>query len=357
MVDLDDDNADDTANQCFEVETFLNHEATISTLADGLTQVATALPRTGLSLILYPTPRMKRAVAQLYAHIIKFLLRAKSWYEEHWLKHVWHSLSRPVELRFTGLLSDIESLSVAVDNLAAHGSRAEQREMHQKVDFSNTELVTLRGEVRVAQEMIKSLTSLLSSSFVNTDNTISHIQLLGMIQAQPNMPQSDPMITYQYNLSMRNRRVRQKLSPGTFPSYTPALRPWSHAANSSLLVLQCPVGSRNSSKDLAVSIVEVLMTAGVPTLWALDSSADSDTTRLQSTDEVLKYLLKQATVLFLSNKTESAAASLKTQIEQRNDAPDLALLLGACLRNTPVVYIVVDIEAIVLGRGTNNHPK
>ena len=98
---------------------------------------------------------MKRAVAQLYAHIIKFFLRAKAWYEEHWLKHLWHSIARPVELRFTGLVSDIESLSAAIDNLAMHGSHAEQRDMHQKVDFGNTELTALRGEVKEARELIK----------------------------------------------------------------------------------------------------------------------------------------------------------------------------------------------------------
>ena len=125
---------------------FLNHESTLLSLTKGLCQVASALPRAKLSVILYPTQQMKRAIAQLYAYIIRFLIRAKDWFEENWLKHLWHSMSRPVELRFTGLISDIESLSEAVNQLAMSGSRAEQREMHNKVDKGNAEVVALRAD-------------------------------------------------------------------------------------------------------------------------------------------------------------------------------------------------------------------
>ncbi|CAM1509903.1 Fc.00g002380.m01.CDS01 [Cosmosporella sp. VM-42] len=326
--------------------TFLNHEATISTLAEGLCQVAAALPRTELSLILYPTARMKRAVAQLYAHIIKFLLRAKLWYEEHWLKHVWHSISRPVELRFTGLISDIESLSAAIDNLAMSGSHAEQREMHQKVDIGNMELIALRGEVKEARELIKSLTSLMSSSFINTNNLITDTQAINIIGSLPDMPQSDPKVPFQYNLGMRNRRLKQGLAPITYPTITPSLRSWSYRLGSSLLVIQNPQGSRLFFRDLAVSIVDLVRKANVPTLWALDSNASDDaTSNFDSAEGVLGYLIKQAMELFLPHQTEAGAASLRAQFSRANKVQDLAQLLGACLRNLHAVYIVIDIEA------------
>jgi hypothetical protein len=126
----------------------------VSALVKGLSQIASVLPRTELSLVLYPTERMKRAIAQLYAQIIRFLIRAKEWYDEHKLKHLWHSISRPVELHFNELISEIESLSATVDNLAMHGSRAELRDVHQKIDQGNTELASLQKTVLEMKEMI-----------------------------------------------------------------------------------------------------------------------------------------------------------------------------------------------------------
>ena len=61
-------------------QAFLNHEAVISSLAKALSQIADALPRIDLSKTLYPTKRMQQAVIELYAHLIRFLIRSYDWY-------------------------------------------------------------------------------------------------------------------------------------------------------------------------------------------------------------------------------------------------------------------------------------
>ena len=102
-------------------------------LAKGLCQIAETLPKIDFAVTLYPTERMKRAVAELYAQVIRFLIRAQDWYEESRASHVLHSITRPVELRYADLISDIKDCSMLVEGLASAGAQAEQRDMHIKI--------------------------------------------------------------------------------------------------------------------------------------------------------------------------------------------------------------------------------
>ena len=99
-------------------------------LAKGLSQIADSLPRTKLATVLYPTKRMKQAVAELYAHIIEFLIRAQKWYHESKALHIFHSFIRPVELRCSDLIDEIKDCTLAIDGLTSAGAHAEQRDMH-----------------------------------------------------------------------------------------------------------------------------------------------------------------------------------------------------------------------------------
>jgi hypothetical protein len=107
-----------------------NQENLVITLAKGISQVADSLPRIELSTILYPTQRMKEAVAQVYAHIINFLIRAKDWYEEGKLLHVINSFARPAKLRYDDIIQDIEICTKEIDRLSTASARAEQRDIH-----------------------------------------------------------------------------------------------------------------------------------------------------------------------------------------------------------------------------------
>ncbi|KAK5998540.1 hypothetical protein PT974_00920 [Cladobotryum mycophilum] len=333
----------------FVFVTFLNHEATVSALAKGLCQVASVLPRAELSLVLYPTERMKRAVAQLYAYILRFLIRAHDWYDEHWAKHLWHSISRPVELRFTGLIGDIESLSTAVDNLAMHGSRAEMREMHQKIAQGNNELAALQMEVRETKELIISLKSFMSGAFVNTNDLISDIQATTIVHTLPSASQLDVNLACYYNLIMRNKRLKQGLAPSNYPMLTPALRAWSHCSGSSLLLLLAPQTVRAQLRDLTVSLVHLIRHAGVPTFWALDSNIDDDSTpKLDSMEVVLRCLAKQAIQHHLIKQTEATASMLHARFSRARNVQDLVELLAICLRDVPVVYIIVDLDSQIM---------
>ena len=77
---------------------------------------------------------MKNAIADLYASLLRFLIRARDWYDEGKLQHFYHSITRPTELRYSDLLEQIAQSSRLIDQLAVSGQQAEFRDMHAKIN-------------------------------------------------------------------------------------------------------------------------------------------------------------------------------------------------------------------------------
>ena len=133
----------------------------IGTLAKGLCQIADSLPQIELVTVLYPTTRLKQAVSELYALIIQFLIRAQDWYKESKLMHALHSLTRPVELRYSDLIEDIEGRTRTIYSFASAAAQAEQRDMHIELQ----ELVTRQKN---SDAVLKEVRSLLISTFISS---------------------------------------------------------------------------------------------------------------------------------------------------------------------------------------------
>lgn len=106
----------------------------VKSLAKGLHQISICLPRMELAAILYPTEKMKSAVAELYARVVRFLIRAQAWYEESKPLHLLHSITRPPELRYFDIMQEIETWAHTVESLASAGIQAETRDMHSKLE-------------------------------------------------------------------------------------------------------------------------------------------------------------------------------------------------------------------------------
>jgi hypothetical protein len=112
------------------LQAVLNHEEYITQISKAFCQIAAALPRVNVKILLFPTEQIQQAVSKLYAQVLKFMLRAVKWYTEGKLKHFITAVFRPVPLRFKDLLEEIDSCSQIVDQLAVGASQAEQRNMH-----------------------------------------------------------------------------------------------------------------------------------------------------------------------------------------------------------------------------------
>lgn len=132
---------------------FENHAQLITTLSEALCMIASSLPRSSLAIILYPTKRMREAVALLYAHIINFFIRAKQWYDEGPFKHLLGSFTRPVELRYEDLLENIENCTLEIDNLSNAGSRTEQRDVHLEIQELAKRQIEHEKTLKLLQEV------------------------------------------------------------------------------------------------------------------------------------------------------------------------------------------------------------
>lgn len=93
---------------------------------------------------------MKNSLCHLYAHILRFLVRAHDWYKEGTFKHIVHSITRPVELRYDDLLQNIAQSSRVIEQLASSGHQAEVRDMHNEIDSSLKHSTQQLTEIRTA---------------------------------------------------------------------------------------------------------------------------------------------------------------------------------------------------------------
>ena len=135
-------------------QAILAHEELLSSFTKTLSQIANTLPRVELIAVLYPTRRMKETVAELYANIIRFLIRARDWCMEGKRWHALHSITRPAELRCKDLIEDIQQCSIDVDKLAWACSQAEQRDMHSEVKRLSGSQTRVEGIVLEMKQII-----------------------------------------------------------------------------------------------------------------------------------------------------------------------------------------------------------
>jgi hypothetical protein len=77
-----------------------------------------------------PYTRVRAAVAELYAIILRFLIRARDWYEEVRVAHSIHSITRPVELRHLDFIEQISNSSHIIRAIVTSDQLAEFRGWH-----------------------------------------------------------------------------------------------------------------------------------------------------------------------------------------------------------------------------------
>lgn len=74
-------------------------------------------------------------------------MRALDWYKESRLLHVFHSITRPAELRYNDLIEDIAYSTRRVQDLALASSQAELRDMHTKLKELMSHIIELKDTV------------------------------------------------------------------------------------------------------------------------------------------------------------------------------------------------------------------
>lgn len=305
---------------------------------------------------------MRLLVATLYSHIIRFLLRALEWYEEGSFKRAYHSVIKPVPLRYQDILDDIHRASNQIAAHATAGGQAEQRDMHQElvavkeiVKSGNDSNMKEQKELHRKLQTVVNLVSELKVD-IQSDQALAkferhqiHRSLSGIhstqaLQVISNQCALDHEASFAMARSLRNRRCSFKVKITPFWNSN-TLWNWNRSSNSLLVTVKVPISDRRSVQDFSANVIEQLLRARIANLWVLKTSDES-----YPIIAILKSLINQ-TALFI-NQTMAEASStitgildafLHAQLEE-----DYINILADMLRHLKVVYIIIQLEAIVM---------
>ena len=99
---------------------------------------------------------MRRAVSQLYVHILRFSMQALRWYNKSRLKRAFSSLLCPYELEYKETVEQIHSLTSVIRHIATAESQSEVRDI-------NLELGLIRNDQTRLIERVDTMISIATS--------------------------------------------------------------------------------------------------------------------------------------------------------------------------------------------------
>ncbi|KAI1489610.1 hypothetical protein F5X96DRAFT_670495 [Biscogniauxia mediterranea] len=192
--------------------------------------ITDTLPVVEATILLFPTDRMKLALAEIYASVIRFLVRVQDWFEENRFLRVLHSIKRPKEQRYDDLLEDIESSTSYFRNLAVTESQAERRDVHL--------LLLEMKQMMILHQQIN------SSAQLNTNTALTDLEFSQILTFLSNSPIEGPDKAFNTTLFLRNRNRRNAKAKCEPFWLSPNFQAWAQSQKSTLIMVKGNFGSR-----------------------------------------------------------------------------------------------------------------
>ncbi|KAI8631672.1 hypothetical protein F5Y19DRAFT_401907 [Xylariaceae sp. FL1651] len=321
----------------------VENERTGTTIVTALCDVTDSLPSVELSLALYPTTLMKRLVSMLYAHIVRFLIRAWKYYEESNFMRAVHTITRPAALRYDDLLRLIRRDEEMVRRHATTSSQAEIRALHNSVLAVSSQI---EKEANKAQsECMDIQTSLASFGDWMTQIriTLSEAQLrqaLSMISSQCII---DHKSTFNLAAQLCEASIfRQRSGYNNAAFWTSSeLQAWNKADTSSIILLKSAFHQRTQIRSFCTEVVKQLLKDHTAVFWIF-MSRDQEYPLL----ETLKSLVFQALSLNYSFYTANGMSFQLSKYLEACFEEDYLNILGDLLQHLKRVYIIANSEAM-----------
>lgn len=341
---------------------------------------------------LFPTEAIKGAIVTMYAHILKFLIRAMRWFKESRLSHAIHSITRPSELRFDDLVEQIKYSSQSVAELASASSQAELRDLHirqqnfivsqsgfqheqrkfvsnqlafneelknrllerdsveNKIEFLKNAFLDLRESI-VSQQYLS-----LSAQFTVQHN-ISGCQiqeLLSLLADSTDSSLLDPKVAFQSSLVLRNQRRQRRFSKSPSFWLDPKIQSWNQAQISSLVMIKGVRKCRFQIQDFLVDSISQLVDRNIPTIWMIKTALHYEDNEKQPTSiELLKNIISQAIKLNPSLHNDTPLSQPLSNITNATTESDYFDILASVIQALPLLYIFIDIELISISLNIN----
>lgn len=324
-----------------------------------LCDIADSLPRVELATTLYPTNNMRQAVALLYAHIVRFLIRTLKWYEEGRLAHALHSVTRPASLRYDDLIREIKRETQSVTDHAIASSQAEQRDMHEEIrtikGLVNIVSVENRNERRDVHNKLCALTTMVAelreslildqsinwSAQIPVRSQLKETQLDRALSLASSRCNIDHESDYRASLALRNRCAYTCRSNRAWFWISLKLHDWNSLPRSSMAVLNTSFKERLEVRNFCTNVIEQLVNTEVGVLWVL-----RDRDQKYSLKEVLKSLILQALSQYKNIHTDIAFLSQAQMILDVQHDQDYMNILGSVIQHFRLIYIITDTEAL-----------
>ncbi|KAF5682768.1 hypothetical protein FCIRC_4819 [Fusarium circinatum] len=372
----------------------VNHGETLKLLSKSLFEVAQRLPRIEHLSALYPTKNMKLAIESLYSCIMEFLLIAHSWCSESKFKHIYHSFTRPHELRYGDLLQRIETCTGNINELATVGSQTELRVMHNTQSSKLNEIIlSLQTSEKTRQAQIDGLDcaisrldissrdhdrkldlimqwleasgltindfltkietfhSIQTSSQLDTNQKLSSLQLS---QALSTFSQSleDPKSLYKHHLFLRNRRASGRGAAVSTNEFwlSPKLAKWSSCLHSSLTIIRGSFTTRWAIQDFAIDVIQAVAMMSIPAIWVLGSANKTSPNAMLSPVDLVRYLTYQALQIEGTVTTEKQMSLRHSQLEEAKTSQDWLALYKLIMQDLGgQIYIIIDLATVTSG--------
>jgi hypothetical protein len=325
----------------------LNHEEQVKQLAKTCSGIADLLPTVQLSIILYPTEPMQEAVAQLYASLINFLIRAVKWYRQGRLAHAWASVTRPWTLSWKDYAEDIANCSRRVDRLAHQACFAELRDAHLDIHSIRTELSSARVQINRLVELAitnQSVQSQLQLDVSSHRTAIARVEL-NQLLSQPfmsHLPTSGECLNYCVSMRERRRHRSNLILPNIGQ-----LERWADQPKSSFMFIDSHIG--NTAQDFIADLVCLVRQSKFPIIWALRFSDFWE--RPITSIDLLRMLVIQALQINPDVMTDAKYPISLTQLREASNEEDWLSILNRALTGIRQIYVVID--AALLGYVTD----
>ncbi|KAG6368821.1 hypothetical protein INS49_003037 [Diaporthe citri] len=202
-------------------------------------------------------------------------------------------------------------------------------------------------------EEISTTTSLISSTTIDTNRQLSDLQFSQIMQAIADPNLWDPGKSLNYLLIHQKRSSQnqaRQLSEGFWEFAR--MRRWARSKDSDISIVKGDFRSRHALRCFSVDVIEQLRLKQIPVLFALGTSQQGAAAKSMSTEDLLKYLVRQVLDLRRSGQTEKSmslnAAAFSGTLSEKEWFSLLQDLLSGLSGN---VYFVVDLD--LLNRNLN----
>lgn len=344
----------------------MNYEELVKELAKALCRIGDALPQAQLHLLLHPTTAMKGLVVGLYVLIIKFTRRAMKWFNESRLQHMISSITHPYGLRFKDMVDTISETSRRVERLALslsmtelrqtrlelENTRREQRAIHDiavRTDHKIDGWLRCLWHIQVALTWDPAYHSIQHSGLIDTNRRVCEIQFSLLMSFTSASPFSTPEFSRNYYTVRRNCNRRRGLDNNKVVQDSLQLRAWSSGKESSQLGICGSFNTRQTVRDFAADMIDLITEAQVPVLWALNIPHSE----LQySPEDIIKYIISQVLRKNHTLLNERSAALNAARYQSATTVDDWVALLGKVLEGLPHAYLIIDVDFLQNSEGT-----